>query len=520
MRHPMEWSTYQKRVFEEAARPSDTDTAVIARAGTGKTTAILESLNHLPTRSVLLCAFNKSIQTEMESRAPSHVTCRTLHSLGLRVHQQALRHRGVRAQVVPEKGKELAEDVLKHARYGSMLQGTDLWGKAAGLRYLREATGKVVRLAGYAKNTLVTKVDELRDLAIKMDLDDDPRYRPELLAQAAHEAMDRAADDYKRVDFDDMCWLPWIYGYTPDQGMVQFGTVMVDEAQDLNPVQLWLVRQMVRDRVFALLDPRQTLYSFRGADRRAVNKIVGASGNRLSLPISYRCPNLVVEKAKLIVPDIQAAPNARDGHVELLTYQEMLDQAKPGDFVLSRTNAPLMVTCLHLLARRVPACVAGQDIAGALLSLIDKSKATTTASLTRWLAGWFTSEQERHQDNPARLERSRDRVGCLRAVASYCDTVKQVRDQLGSMFTNRDDTDRVVCSTVHKAKGLERDRVYLLSKTFGYPDIQPWQDGWSEENIWYVGVTRSKHYLGFVETDVADIMGRAPTQRRRVVSWR
>lgn len=83
------------------------------------------------------------------------------------------------------------------------------------------------------------------------------------------------------------------------------------------------------------------------------------------------------------------------------------------------------------------------------------------------------------------------------AVADGCDTVQQVRDRIASIFS--DDKAAVTLSSVHRAKGLESDRVFVLR-----PDLmphkmatQPWQIV-QERNLMYVCYTRSKSELYFV----------------------
>ncbi len=49
----------------------------------------------------------------------------------------------------------------------------------------------------------------------------------------------------------------------------------------------------------------------------------------------------------------------------------------------------------------------------------------------------------------------------------------------------------VICSTVHKAKGLEAQNVFLLNTTFFMPKGEPQE----EANIYYVAVTRAKAHL-------------------------
>lgn len=518
----MEWSRYQKDIFAEAARITHDHCAVVARAGCAKTTSLIESLQHVPYHRVLLCAFNKSIQTEMANRAPQRVLCRTLHSLGLRLHQMNLKAKGrSAAEVVPEKGREqataLLEEKPEYYRVGKQAMPDDYGRKIDAAINLR-------KVAAFAKNVLAFQHEALVEIASQFDLQ--CREDEDKIARAAGELLNRAADDYQRVDFDDMAWFPWVfeYGKSPDTQMLQFDVVMVDERQDTSPAQDWMIQQMCRDgRAFSFLDDRQTIYGFRGVDRRTVERVVAESPVHISLPVSYRCPLAVIEKARLVVPDIQPRPDAPDGRVELVEYVEMLDNAQVGDFILSRTNAPLMATCLRLLQQGMPAVVAGRDIGESLRKMLKKSRAKTMPDLFRFLRDWLTKEHKRHMpEHPGRYERSRDRAACLDAVARFCQTPREVDQRLQDMFSDAEPTDLIVCSTVHKAKGLERDRVWMLSKTFGYPNVKPWQEAWSEENIWYVAVTRAKSELFFVETDLEDFGTRSATQnrRQRQVQWR
>jgi superfamily II DNA or RNA helicase len=76
------WSHYQTAIFDDVAQGRG-NTVVLARAGTGKTTTILEALKHVPEgATALMVAFNKAIATEMKDRAPGNVDVSTLHSYG------------------------------------------------------------------------------------------------------------------------------------------------------------------------------------------------------------------------------------------------------------------------------------------------------------------------------------------------------------------------------------------------------------------------------------------------------
>jgi len=74
-----------------------------------------------------------------------------------------------------------------------------------------------------------------------------------------------------------------------------------------------------------------------------------------------------------------------------------------------------------------------------------------------------------------------------------------------------DEVKGIILSTIHKAKGLENDRIFFLA-----PELipskyatQPWQYE-QEQNLFYVAVTRAKHELIYVWGNVflEDIKGK------------
>ena len=78
----MQWSKYQEAIFADV-KSGDGHTIIQARAGTGKTSTIVEALKHMPHGNrATLVAFNKAIARELGERCPAGSRCQTLHSLG------------------------------------------------------------------------------------------------------------------------------------------------------------------------------------------------------------------------------------------------------------------------------------------------------------------------------------------------------------------------------------------------------------------------------------------------------
>ena len=73
------------------------------------------------------------------------------------------------------------------------------------------------------------------------------------------------------------------------------------------------------------------------------------SAKELTLPISYRCGKKIVEYANTLVPELKSWDLAPEGMVANASYQDLQQKASPGDFILSRTNAPLIGLCFSFL---------------------------------------------------------------------------------------------------------------------------------------------------------------------------
>jgi hypothetical protein len=86
------WTAQQCAVFDwysGKAPQAHRNLIVRARAGTGKTTTIKQSLRVAEEGSMLLCAFNKNIAAELERGVPPGVRVQTLHGVGFAAVRRA-----------------------------------------------------------------------------------------------------------------------------------------------------------------------------------------------------------------------------------------------------------------------------------------------------------------------------------------------------------------------------------------------------------------------------------------------
>jgi superfamily I DNA/RNA helicase len=283
-------------------------------------------------------------------------------------------------------------------------------------------------------------------------------------------------------------------------GMVhaRYDLVVVDEAQDMTGAQLEMAIKACRPsgRLVIVGDDKQAIYGFRGADSGSLDRLKAQLGAaELGLKMTYRCPKRVVEIAQRVVPDFRAAVSAPEGAVERCEGERLAGLVSPRDFVLSRSNASLVKVCLSILRQGKRAYVKGRDIGAGIMSLVSKQAATTLKELEERLRVWHERESRKAMKLPqeaaeARLEFLDDELGVCLALIEDSDTVGALLGRLSRLF-GEGDADSVMCSTTHRAKGLEAETVYLLEGTFRDTDDE-------ERNIFYVAVTRAKRRLVWV----------------------
>jgi superfamily I DNA/RNA helicase len=272
-------------------------------------------------------------------------------------------------------------------------------------------------------------------------------------------------------------------------------------------LRLALAATQENGRVCICGDDRQAIYAFRGADIHSLDRLKAALGAcELGLKTTYRCPWTVVDLACLFVEDYRAAPSAPQGAV-LENSSSTL--AAAGDFVLSRKNAGLVGYCLDLIRAGKRAYIKGSDIGKAALALVEKlGYFSTLEALAGKLRAWRETELQKIEGDysPAgaiKRERILDRYEVVDAFIEGSDSYPTLLDNIRSTFSDTPKEDAIMCSTVHKAKGLEAPNVFLVVSSFKRSSDE-------EDNICYVAATRAKEKLHLLGTRRRFVEGPPP----------
>lgn len=471
----MNWSIEQKAIFDWYAQ-EDGNVVVEALAGTGKTTTIKESFTycHPDVSRILYAVFNKRNQKEAQVKiTEKRVDVKTLHALGYSYILKVWP--GVKAD--------------NNVEYDRIMKQAPFAGK--------EEVGLTAKLVGLLKNTGINATaSDACKICQDYDLDFGDRQDRWITVALASMQAAKIKDPAGRISFDDMVWLPVACSWVKPI----YDLVTIDEAQDMNLPQLTMARQACKPngRIAVVGDSRQAIYGFRGAVQNGMGMMKTIlNAKTLSLTTTYRCPKEVVAQAAKYVPAYKAADSAPEGKVATINQAGLAQTVAVGDAILSRLNAPLMPLTLSLLRRNIPARIEGKDIGKQLIGMIKSLKARSIPELLEKITKWREKQTARLQpvkNSEKRIEQVSDIAETLQAISEGASSVTDAEIRLQNIFQDTDETSKpaVVLSSVHKAKGLEWKRVFLLSETFRAGR------GGEEENIYYVALTRSMSELYFV----------------------
>ncbi len=493
------WSPQQENMFLWFARkpcfgamgfPNAPHLIGRARAGTGKTTTIIEGVNRAPEQNILVCAFNKQTEQALNQRISNpRARSKTIHALGY----AAIRSEWSGMPVA--QGDARAEQLTSIGCPPLMLDGQ----KVAVPKPIRFLVTKL-----HTKIREITPLDlnvqRITDLAYQFDCEPEEAWRDYDMAyvvKAAIVAVQHAATEPPSydigIDYADMIALPLQWNLL----VKEYDLVVVDEAQDLTMAQLEIAQRVCSGRLCLVGDDRQAIYLWRGAALDAIDLMKEhLQAAELPLSVTYRCAKAIVREAQKLVPDITCGDTMPEGIVDGCHYDDLIEDVRPGDFVLCRLNAPLVSLTLRLIANGVRARMVGRDIGAGIRTILRRLKlqpwmpvSTLRDSLEAWRRKTVTHYASVGQ--LALVDRTNDQADTIYSLAAYASTVGDIEKRCLSLFDdNLDPSQYVICSSIHRAKGLEAERVFAMTESL-------YRRGPSteEDNLSYVMTTRAKRHL-------------------------
>lgn len=316
------------------------------------------------------------------------------------------------------------------------------------------------------------------------------------------------------IDYTDMIWLPNVLNLTTKTNL--FDWIFIDEAQDTSIAEQGLVEKCFKRgaKFVAVGDDYQQINIWAGSTEEAIELFKKHPNTiTLSLPISYRCPKKVIELAKQYSDNIVAYENAIDGEIN---YDVSIYDPKNNDMVLCRTTAPLVELHLNYLRCNKKSFIRGSEnikerfetlINDSQCTLVDKNCVTSDGLIPKLYEQLFIKidklmaiglNENDAVTHPSVLELYDD-IEAICVLSEGISNVDELLDKINAIFMG-DESDAIVLSTIHKAKGLEADNIYIY-----YPSLMPLKlaiKDWeikTENNLIYVAYTRAKKTLNFMK---------------------
>lgn len=498
-------SPYQKSIFNEIEHGSG-NMVVTAAAGSAKTTTIENCLRFIPSdKRKLFLAFNVSTVEKLKSEIKNTNGTRimTFHGLGNRI----LRENGIITE-------ETMIDEFKYSRYiKTNINALTAYGESESLGIERiPYIANITSLVNYCRYYMAMRVREIKDVAEIYGI---VPVRDEY--DVVRNVLIWGKENISSIDHTDMIWLPNILNLATKKYLFDF--IFIDEAQDTTLAHQDMVDKCFKRgcRFVAVGDPKQQINVWCGATEKAIERYESRPNTKkMKLPVSYRCPKKVVEVAKKFSEDIVAADWAIDGEINVDVSANL---AKPGDMVLCRIISKLIEQYMTYLRNNKKAYLKGSDavrstyldlIGGINAKRIDTRCLTTNGLVPQLYKLYFDrlesiktrmnidEEEAMYHYEALNLF---DNIEAIKVLSEGLDTVDELIDKINTIF-NGDENDAIILSTVHKAKGMEADNIFILC-----PSLMPsrlatkeWEIQ-AEKNLMYVAVTRAKKTLNMIKEE-------------------
>lgn len=354
--------------------------------------------------------------------------------------------------------------------------------------------------------------------------------------QSAYEAV---KDERRQIDFEDVllaaAGMVEAEPRVAQQVREQYRFFVVDEYQDVSPLQHDLLRLWLGDRsdLCVVGDVSQTIYTFAGA---SPDYLLGFGSEFedavvVRLEENYRSTAPIIDAANRLMrgrpgaltlhpattskgaaPTVAAfdSDGAEARSVANSIAAEIASGVRPESIaILFRINVQSQVIETALADAGVPFVVRGatrffdqREVKEALMLLRGATVNTATEPLFKTVSdvlrsiGWS-------QEPPEVRGAVRDRWESLNALMRLAEeaqagtTLRQFVDELFERQTGQHEPtlSAVTLATLHSAKGLEWDRVYLVGLSEGLMPISYARDAPAldeERRLLYVGVTRAR----------------------------
>ncbi len=280
---------------EEAINHGAGPAAVLAGPGSGKTFVIVQRIHRLITSQgvdpahILVITFTKAAARQMQERffrlteRPLPVWFGTFHAVFYHILRQSAQYRGYTIITEKEKRKLVRDIIHNHERF-ACLQEEDIEDILAAVSRYKISAGDVQT--------------DLRKMGKEDFLFFYQEYQRWLAEFCRFDFDDLVTACWKLLREDEACLLGW---------RAQFCYILVDEFQDISPVQYEIVKLLAApgNNLFIVGDDDQAIYGFRGASPDSMKRFQEdfQQAKRILLDVNFRCHEQIVQAAGRVIAE-------------------------------------------------------------------------------------------------------------------------------------------------------------------------------------------------------------------------
>lgn len=498
---------------------------VIAGAGTGKTRAITHRIAYavaigtMDPAKVLALTFTAKAAGEMRTRLRTlgvpTVAARTIHSAALKqlLYFWPSVFGGRTPDLVTTKTGFLSE-AINRAGLSDQLRASN-----------RELMRDIAAEIEWAKVSQVAPTDFIDEVGKRSQK---PRILPEQLVQI-YTAYESIKKQETALDFEDVLLLCTAMleeeREVRERVQDQYRYFTVDEYQDISPIQQRLINAWLGTRkdICVVGDPAQTIYSFAGATPVFLNSFTQRfpEAEVIRLSTGYRSTPEITFAANALLRHAQmgqelVAQNEHGSQPTVSAYRDeeseiagvladitqlLAEGVAPQEIaILARTNAQLKGAEKEMRTLNLPYQVRSTE------RFFDRKEVRDFLSEVRKASvipaedqGWI--DELRSLAQPYLTGEVIDGIAALLHLARELDgdasfTPKSLRGYLREVEdrvqqNNPPTMPVITLATLHAAKGLEWERVFLIGASDGQLPVSdaPIDE---ERRLFYVGITRAK----------------------------
>lgn len=559
----MELSKYQQEIIKYYQDNPTTNMQINAFAGSGKS-FILKLLSDFSTKSDIYMAFNNTVAKEMETKITNpKVKIKTFHALAYSFMLYNLKEinnpykkssGGIGKQ---RDNYNSSNDIvsLDNLKIYNILEDfyqnrrIDFEEKI----WLKDNYVQLYNLIRLTKNEFNEK--NVAYLIKEHGLFTDYEYglevptikrATETIKYIDKESLEVFENEHK-IDFTDMIYITYNKIVNKEWSVPFWGlftNILIDECQDLNNLQLAFLKYIKRNngRYIFVGDFFQSAYGFSGSNAQSFNLIkkIFAPIKEFDLPICYRCPTSHLEKVnkEFHIP-IQPRPDAPKGKIITIEKKDIIKYVKIGDLVIARKNKWLTGVILDLATHDIPIFMQDKEMVDNIFRIINKINGVYAKDVVSKL-------QEKKKANEQKMLEHAQKMAEIGANAleqgdGYEDVNPNdiVSETLKYLETSKNDLmdfiviiaenyvlkhpkatkedfvvylkkllnttnikDCVRVTSVHKAKGLEANQVFVLNEgKVCYNFRNSKEQNEQETNLSYISMTRAKEKMYLVKEE-------------------